>query len=249
MASAAPRTLADLPTGHPCGGCDARRVALCGVLDCTDLTTLRCLGGTQALTGGHALFHEGDRASQVYNITNGAIRLTKLLPDGRRQVMGFMFPGDFLGITLGDEHAFTAEALGDTLLCRFPRARFDEFVEEHPELERELYRKAAHELAAAQAQMLLLGRKSAAERLASFFLDLAARQQRLTAATSRFVDLPMCRADVADYLGLTKETVSRLLAQLKQQRLLRLETLNQVELLDLPGLTTLAEGGADMLAA
>ena len=249
MASAAPRSLPTLPTGHACTGCDARRVALCGVLDCTDLTALRCMGGTQTLSAGQALFHEGDTALNVYNITHGAIRLTKLLADGRRQVMGFMFPGDFLGITLGDEHAFTAEALGDTILCRFTRSRFDTFVEEHPVLERELYRKAAHELAAAQAQMLLLGRKSAAERLASFFLELAERRHRLTGARSPFVDLPMCRSDIADYLGLTQETVSRLLPQLKQQRLLRLEELNRVELLDLGGLALLADGGAESMAA
>lgn len=249
MASAAPRSMMPLPAGHPCTGCEARRVALCGVLDCTDLTALRCMGGTQGLSPGQALFHQGDTARNVYNITRGAIRLTKLLADGRRQVMGFMFPGDFLGITLGDEHAFTAEALSDTSLCRFPRTRFDAFVEEHPTLERELFRKAAHELAAAQAQMLLLGRKSAAERLASFFLELAGRRDRLTGAPSLFVDLPMCRSDIADYLGLTKETVSRLLAQLKGQRLLRLEELNRVELLNLPALAQLADGGAEPIAA
>jgi CRP/FNR family transcriptional regulator len=249
MASAAPRSLTPLPAGHPCTDCDARRVALCGVLDCTDLTALRGIGGTQALSAGQALFHEGDRAANVYNITQGAIRLTKLLADGRRQVMGFMFPGDFLGITLGDEHAFTAETLGETMLCRFTRTRFDTFVEEHPELERELYRKAAHELAAAQAQMLLLGRKSAAERLASFFLELVERRYRLTGTRSTFVDLPMCRSDIADYLGLTKETVSRLLAQLKRQRLLRLEELNRVELLNPAALAQLAEGGAEPIAA
>lgn len=249
MASTAPRPLATLPTDHPCGGCDARKVAVCGVLDCGDLRALRCLGGTQMLGAGQPLFHEGDRATQVFNVTRGAMKLYKLLPDGRRQIMGFMFPGDFLGITLGEEHAFTAEALGPAQLCRFTRARFDEFTEEHPELEREMYRLAAHELAAAQAQMLLLGRKTAAERLASFFLMLADRAERVGGRAVTVVDLPMSRSDIADYLGLTKETVSRVLALLKRQRLIRLAALDRIELLDRAGLVELADGAATPLAA
>ena len=231
-----------LPPGHPCLGCEARTRAICRVLDHQELSEMRGLGSTRRLQGGQSLFHEGDDAAQVYTVVTGALKLYKLLPDGRRQVTGFAFAGDFLGITLDDEHAFSAEALADAQLCRFPRSRFDDFVEEHPEMERELYRLAAHELAAARQQMVLLGRKTAEERLASFFVSLLNGAERNCAASVRMIDLPMSRADIADYLGLTKETVSRVLAILKQKRLVRLDALNRIEILDRAGLHALAEG-------
>ncbi|MGQ0589991.1 MAG: Crp/Fnr family transcriptional regulator [Sphingosinicella sp.] len=231
-----------LPTGHPCLGCAVRRTAVCGVLGCDELAQMRRLGWTLQLRTGQPLFHEGDAANRVFTLTRGSLKLYRLLPDGRRQVTGFMFPGDFLGIAVDEEHAFTVEALEDSQLCWFPRGRFGEFTEDHPGMERELYRMAAHELAAAQAQMVLLGRKSAGERLASFFLALLGRAERETGSEERFIELPMGRADIADYLGLTKETVSRVLAVLKNQRLVRLAALDRIEVLDRDGLTALAEG-------
>jgi CRP/FNR family transcriptional regulator len=236
------RALTPLPEGHPCLGCDARKLAVCGVLEGGDLALFRASGCTRRLEEGEPLFHEGDEARQVYTLTRGTLKLYKLLPDGRRQVTGFMFPGDFLGISVDDTHAFSAEALDDTELCQFRRTRFDEFLDAHPEMERELYRLAAHELAAAQQQMVLLGRKTAAERLASFFLLLAERAESEFGTCCRFVSLPMSRSDIADYLGLTKETVSRVLATLKQERLIRLEALDVIEILDRKRLTELAEG-------
>ena len=245
MATAAASVLPPLPAAHPCHGCAAREMAVCGVLQEGELATFKALGGHHQMSAGQPLFHEGDPATQVFNITRGSLKIYKLLPDGRRQVMGFMFPGDFLGISISDEHAFSAEALEPTHMCRFARTRFDDFVEERPDMERRLYSLAAHELAAAQAQMVLLGRKSAAERLASFFLDLAGRAQRLGNTPVTTIDLPMSRVDIADYLGLTKETVSRVLAQLKQKRLIRLVTLNRIEILDREGLDAIAQGLTD----
>ncbi|WP_300974988.1 cyclic nucleotide-binding domain-containing protein [Sphingomonas sp. LHG3406-1] len=242
MATLPARELTALPQGHPCDGCSVRDTAVCGVLCCDHLAELRNSGATQRLEAGQPLFHEGDPATQVYNVTEGALKLTKLLPDGRRQVMAFILPGDFVGISLGGEHAFTAEALKRTRMCRFSRSRFHDFADEHPELEREIYRLAAHELAAAQAQMLLLGRKSALERVASFLLDLGKRQQKGCSGLPRSVSLPMSRIEIADYLGLTKETVSRVFAELKSRRLIRLITLNDIELIDRRNLAELAEG-------
>lgn len=242
MATLPARALAELPPTHPCAGCAVRDTAVCGILCGDDLAEFKSSGATQRLEAGQPLFHEGDPATQVYNVTEGALKLYKLLPDGRRQVMGFMLPGDFVGISLGGEHPYTAEALQRTRMCRFTRSRFADFAERHPELEREVYKLAAHELAAAQSQMLLLGRKSALERVASFLVDLHERQQRNGTAAGRIVDLPMNRSEIADYLGLTKETVSRVFAELKKRRLIRLVTLNRVELLGQDDLVELAEG-------
>jgi len=231
-----------LPAGHPCMGCAVRTAAVCGVLDCEKLSKLRGLGNHLRLGAGQPLFHEGDPAMSVFTLASGAIKLYKLLPDGRRQVTGFMHPGDFLGISVDDEHAFTAEALEHSQLCSFPRSRFDNFVEENVEVERELYRLAAHELAAAQQQMVLLGRKTATERLASFFLALAERAERAIDGEIRFIRLPMSRSDIADYLGLTKETVSRMLAELRNRTFIRLMSQDRVEVIDRAGLEAMAQG-------
>lgn len=244
MLAPAVRSHTPLPATHPCFACAVRDEAVCGVLECDELAKLRRQGSSLRLNRGQPLFHEGNPASRVFTLTRGTLKLYKLLPDGRRQVTGFMHPGDFLGITVEDDYAFTAEALEQAQLCAFPHTRFDDFTEEHAEMERELYRLAAHELAAAQQQMVLLGRKTAGERLASFFLMLVRRTERGDAAPARFVDLPMSRSDIADYLGLTKETVSRVLAQLKNKRLIRLEALDRIEILDRAGLELAAEGGS-----
>jgi CRP/FNR family transcriptional regulator len=214
-----------------------REKAVCGVLDCADLSEFKTLGWAVNLAPGQALFREGDAATRVFSVTRGTLKLYKLLADGRRQVTGFMHPGDFLGISVDDEHAFSAEAVEESQLCWFPRARFDDFVEEHSAMERELYRTAAHELAAAQQQMVLLGRKTATERLATFLLLLAGRAK----GASGVVRLPMSRSDIADYLGLTKETVSRVMSALRSERVIRLQALDVVEILDREALEQRAE--------
>jgi len=242
MLASAIESVRELPEGHPCFDCKVRSVAMCHVLDCDDLASLRHLGWTHVLREGQPLFHEGDPATRVFTLTRGALKLYKLLPDGRRQVMGFLFPGDFLGISVDEEHAFTAEAVTDSQLCWFPRNRFGEFAETRPQVERELYRLATHELAAAQAQMVLLGRKTAEERLASFFMMLLERAERTSGSEERMIELPMSRCDIADFLGLTKETISRVLATLKSKRAVRLDALDRVEVLDRSGLADIAEG-------
>lgn len=241
---ASARRIEPLPAGHPCQGCEVRDKAVCGVLDCARLETFRNLGWTLKLVPGQSLFHEGDPATRVFTLTKGTLKLYKLLADGRRQVTGFLHPGDFLGISIDDEHAFTAEAVEHSQLCWFPRARFDDFVEDDSAMERELYRMAAHELAAAQQQFVLLGRKSASERIATFLLLLDERAGQSPKRRDGLVRLPMSRSDIADYLGLTKETVSRVISALKRDRVIRLEALDSVQILDRQKLEQLAEAGA-----
>jgi CRP/FNR family transcriptional regulator len=203
---------------------------------------MRALGTMQRLRPEQSVFHEGDPAKRVFMVTHGALKLYTLLADGRRQITGFMFPGDFLGVSVDEEYAFTVEALEDTELWWFSREAFDRFICEHPKVERELYRLAAHELAEAQRQMVLLGRKAAAERLASFFLSLLERAERASGVLEQAFDLPMSRIDIADYLGLTKETVSRMLAHLRSRGLIRLQAQDRVEVLDRDGLRATADG-------
>jgi CRP/FNR family transcriptional regulator len=237
MLSPAKRHLEELPAGHPCEGCDVRDKAVCGVLDCADLQAFKTLGRTVKLAPGQLLFHEGDPVTRVFTLTKGALKLYSLLADGRRQVTGFLFPGGFLGISMDAEHVFSAEALDDVQLCWFPRQGFDGFVGKHSPMERELYRMAAQELASAHQQMVLLGRKTASERLATFLLVLAGK------GADRLVRLPMSRSDIADYLGLTKETVSRVLSAFRGDRLIRLKAVNEIEILDRQALENIAKCG------
>ena len=235
---------ATLEAGHPCFDCAARMQAICGVLDSTELGEFKASGAPVVHGAGDNIFFEGDVATHVYNLTSGVLRLSKLLPDGRRQIAGFLFPGDFLGITMEDEHAFTVEAITAATLCRFSRARFDAFVDTHPRLERRLYAIAAHELAAARQQVVLLGRKTAAERVASFLLMLDARRASSCSAEAPGGDitLPMSRSDIADYLGLRIETVSRELSALKASRLIRLTTTQTIRFVDRERVEQLAQG-------
>jgi CRP/FNR family transcriptional regulator len=235
------RHLDPLPSGHPCQGCEARGQAICGILDCENLAVFKRLGSTMRLCAGQTLFREGDPATRVFTLTRGSLKLSKLLPDGRRHVVGFMYAGDFLGISVDDEHAFTAELIEDAQLCCFPRSRFDAFLADHPLMEHELYRMAAHELSAAQQQLVLLGRKTATERLASFLLLLAERADRLAGEKTSVIDFAMSRADIADYLGLTKETVSRIFSAFRAGRLIRLRALNKVEIVNRPALQQVAD--------
>ena len=230
-----------LEQGHPCGACAVREIAVCGVLESDSLRCFKESGPSCEYQPGDTVVFEGDEATSVYTLTTGLLRLSKLLADGRRQIAGFLFPGDFLGITMEDEHAFTAEAVAPSTLCRFPRPRFDNFVAAHPELERRLYAVAVHELAAAREQLVLLGRKTATERVASFLLTLADRRPA-DGANPHEVRLPMSRSDIADYLGLRIETVSRELSNLKASRVIQLTGRQSMLVCDRDRLESLAAG-------
>ncbi|AWK88180.1 helix-turn-helix domain-containing protein [Azospirillum thermophilum] len=195
--------------------------------------TLRCVERDMAV------FSEGDDADSVYRVVDGMIRLHKLLPDGRRQVVGFLQAGDMLGLSVGGLYIYTAEAVTTSSLRRIPRERLDSLMDEQPALARKLLTTMTTELVAAQDQMLLLGRKTAAEKLASFLIALGKRAAARTPGCRR-VELPMSRTDIADYLGLTTETVSRGFTKLKTARLIRLLEGNRVELVDQDALADMA---------
>lgn len=237
LAAADPQLACD----HPCNGCPVRDIAVCNTLAQAELAAFRRSGCTRRLIPGEPLCWQGDEATHVYTVTHGTLRLSKLLADGRRQVTGFAFPGDFLGVTMEDEHPFTAEAVSDVELCQFSRARFDGFIDAHPHMERRLYSAAAAELAAARDQLVLLGRKTAAERLASFLLQMA-RHTDQSMGTPLRSSLPMSRADIADYLGLRIETISRELGALKASGLVRMTGVHELWILDRPGLERRAAG-------
>jgi CRP/FNR family transcriptional regulator, anaerobic regulatory protein len=207
-------------------------------METADLDRLNAIVSVTHLAPQQALFLEGDRADNIFNVTAGTMRLSKMMPDGRRQVTGFLIPGDFLGVAFNAIYAYTAEAITLANLCRFPRLKLEGLLDDFPALERRLLGIASNELVAAQDQMLLLGRKSAQEKIASFIVMLSRRAVR-HGRPANPIDLPMTRVDIADYLGLTMETVSRTFTQLRKDGIIALPR-GQVELVNMDRLEELA---------
>jgi len=190
---------------------------------------------------GAPIFDEGETADYRFNVISGSVKIYKLMSDGRRQIVGFLFPGDFLGLSQSDTYAYSAESITSAELCRFPRARLEDLVNRIPVLERRFLGVAVNELAVAQDQMLLLGRKTAMEKVASFLLMLSKRARERGQAENP-IFMPMTRSDLGDYLGLTMETVSRAMSQLKADGVISQLPGSKLSLQDFDALRDLAEG-------
>ena len=169
------------------------------------------------------IFAEGDRAAFVYRVLSGVVRTSKLLSDGRRQIDAFHLSGDIFGIEAGDEHRFCAEAVGECTVVAYRRSTLATLTANDPETARDMTIGMVRSLVRAQDHMLLLGRKSALEKIATFLLDMADRT-----GGSGILDLPMSRTDIADHLGLTIETVSRSFTQLERQGVIALVSARRV---------------------
>ena len=230
-----------LHLASPCDTCQAREFSACASLTSEEQKRLAAIMRTIDVAPHCPIFNEADPAEYVYTITAGTVKVYKLLGDGRRQITGFLFAGDFLGLTHNEAYAYSAEALGPTRLCRFPRRRLEALLVEIPHLEQRLLEMASHELAAAQDQMMLLGRKSARERVVSFILMLSSLARR-HGWPGDPVCLAMSRSDIADYLGLTTETVSRTVTLLKKQGLIALLDDKRIRLFNMSALREIAEG-------
>lgn len=176
----------------------------------------KALGATRVLAKDEELFSEGCRAAFFYKVVSGAIRTSKLMSDGRRQIDAFHLPGDIFGLEAGDEHRFSAEAVDDATVVAYRRGSLESFAGQDGAFARQVVSAMMRSLERAQDHMLLLGRKSAIEKIATFLLDLSER------LGDDQVDLPMSRTDIADHLGLTIETVSRTLTQLERQHVIEL---------------------------
>jgi CRP-like cAMP-binding protein len=187
------------------------------------------------------LFAEGDAATHVYRIETGAIALNKVLADGRRQVIGFAYPGDLIGLGVEGEHVMNAQAVKPTRVRCLSLKTLRQAIAEDPTLGIKLYEAVARELAATRDLMLTTGQRSALERVASFLLALSRRNQRHGQDPTSF-ELPMTRTDIGDFLGLTIETVSRTFSKLRQLGLIELPCSNHVRLRDLQELKRRADG-------
>lgn len=211
--------------------------------------SLAALGSTISCAAKQSLFWEGDNAEYVYKVKHGMVCLYKLLPDGRRQVARFCGAGELLGLGQQMVYQYTADTVTPVSLLRVRRTDLEAELETNMPLRNELLAVISDELRAAQDQLVLLGRKSAIERVASF-VEAMAGQNRRHGDNALIVDLPMTRVDIADFLGLTHETVCRAFSQLKAQGVLNIYDHHLVEICQPDMLTDIATGeGIERLCA
>jgi CRP/FNR family transcriptional regulator len=190
---------------------------------------------TESFLAGEALIWEGDQAGQIFDVLEGVLRVYKILPDGRRAIMGFVYPGDVFGVSYQHRSLFTAEAVTAVKVRRFSRERFFSLASQSPDLLSQLFALLCDKMSAAHEQMLLLGRKSAEERVVSFLLAVHRK-----CAAGNEIELPMSRLDMADYLGLTIETVSRMMTSLARRGLIHATGRHKIALRRLSALRDIA---------
>lgn len=182
---------------------------------------LSAISRTRRFQADDIVFMEGDRAEHVCTIDDGVVRAVRLLADGRRQITGFLFPGDYLGVNFNrsNVYGYGAEAVTDVTATAYARGPLDRLIDGDPRVRRLFLTEMSHELTAAQDRMLFLARRSADERVAAFLLHMSDRQSRCAASEGQRSDtlsIPMRWSDIADYLGLTAETVSRCMAAFRR---------------------------------
>jgi len=200
------------------------------------LDLLDQFGTTVAVQHEYEIHGQGAAATSCYRVISGCVRMVRLMEDGRRQVGEFLMAGDVFGFDALDTHDFAAEAVSDAVLRRYPRRMVDALAETNVGLARRLRDLTSVSLRNAHTRLLLLGRKTASERIATFLLEMA---ERLPQATVGVLDLPMSRSDVADHLGLTIETVCRILAHLRRDGTIAIER-GRIEVRNAVGLQQMA---------
>ena len=178
------------------------------------LDLLEQFGSTVTIPRDRQIHGQGEPAEACYRVLSGCVRVVKLMEDGRRQIGEFLLPGDLFGFDALETHDAAAEAVTETILRRYPRRMVEMLAESHLALARRLRELTAASLRTTHVLLLLLGRKTACERIASFLLEMA---ERLPQGDGGMLGLPMSRTDMADHLGLTIETVCRVLAHLRRE--------------------------------
>ena len=234
-----------------CGMCAIRQKAICAALRADEISALDRLSRRRLVPAGQTILGEGEAHTIFANIVSGVVKLTKTLDDGRQHIIGLLFASDFLGRAFRRDNPYFAEAATDVELCVFPAAGFEKLLPDHPGLEHRLFQFTLTELDACQEWMLLLARKRAEERVASFLLMIAKRVPSVQCrhaenrAGSHF-QLPLSRAEISDCLGLTIETVSRQMTRLKTKGVIELVNYREIVI---PDVRALQEAAYDASAA
>lgn len=223
-----------------CQSCEARHRGICGVLQPDELTMLSRHARKAHAHPGDELVGDGEAVDSYANVMRGVVKVTKTLEDGRQQIVGLKFAPDFLGRLYADENPNSVEAASEVELCVVPKATLEGMIDNSPALARRIMQQTLRELDDARDWLLTIGRKTASEKVASF-LDLIATHADPAgegAKSARF-ELPLTRGAIADFLGLTIETVSRQLGALKRRGTIRLIGLRVVQVPDMAALRAL----------
>lgn len=226
-----------------CSECGVRDQALCASLTDDQLAVLSRAGRRRYVAKGESVIWAGDENMICANVVAGVFKLSTSTADGREQIVGLLYPADFLGRPYAPSSNYTVDALTDAELCVFPRSHFEQALHDYEELERLLLQRTLDELDNTREWMLLLGRKTAEEKVASFIVQMSRRlaKGRCGASTGEEFLLPLSRTQVADVLGLTIETVSRQMTRLKSAGVIDLPTTRSIRVLDRPALSARAE--------
>ncbi len=209
-------------------------VAQSGQLDA--MVALEDIGVRLNFARNQEIYAEGDGADCWYKVISGAVRICKLLADGRRYIAGFCFGCDCFGLDSAGMRTFSAEAVSEAIVMRLPRKATEQLADRNPALARLLRDTMLRDLTNAHGRMLMLGRMTAPERVAAFLLEMFDRRD-----ATKNLNLPMSRNDIADYLGLTIETVCRLLSAFKREGAIGIPNAHQVELHNRAALEAIAE--------
>jgi CRP-like cAMP-binding protein len=215
-------------------GHDRAAIVQSGQLDA--LVALECIGTRLSFSRNDEIYAEGDGSDCWYTVVSGTVRVCKLLADGRRHIAEFCLSGDCFGVDSGGERGYSAEAVDDVIVMRYQRKATERLIDQNPALARHLRDAMLRDLANAHGRTLLLGRMTATERVATFLLEMFNRRDRI-----KGLELPMPRTDIADYLGLTIETVCRILSLFKRDGVIAIPTPHRIELLDRDALEAFGE--------
>lgn len=227
-----------------CSTCVVRNRAICSALDMDEISLLGRMGRHHKLVAGQTMIWEGEDSLLVANVIDGVLKLSTSLSDGREQIVGVVYPSDFIGRPFGSRTQHNVTALTDAHVCMFSSGDFDRFAQSHPQLEHKLLERTLAELDRTRKWLLLLGRMTASEKLAHFLLDMSTRLVRPDCAhegPADSFDLPFGRQQIADILGLTIETVSRRLNDFKAQGLIGVPSRRRIDILDRDGLEALSD--------
>lgn len=227
---------------HVCADCRVRDTALCNSLSDTELLQLNAISRHVVLESAATLMWAGEDAAICGNVLSGILKMTAVTADGSEQIVGLLYPGDFVGRPHAGESPFSISAVTDSQLCIFPRALFRSMLGDHVAMERLLLDRTMAALDEARSRMLMLARGSAAEKLAGFLVEMADRSvaaggtdcagaDRIDAPGTT-LDLPLSRGQIANILGLTIETVSRQMTQFRASGLIDLPGGRRVTILD-----------------
>lgn len=223
-----------------CRACEARHRGICGALPPEYLLRLGQHARRQTVGPGIELMAAGERPERYANILSGVVKLSKVMPDGRQQVVGLQFAPDFLGRPFTEASEISAVTASAVCLCLFPRTVLEALACESPDLMRQLHRQALRDLDEAQDWILTLGRKTATEKVASFLLLVARHIDPDRETPAPRFDIPLDRASIADFLGLTVETVSRQLTGLRKTGIVVIEKSRHVTIPDYSALEAVA---------